>query len=139
MNVYFAATLDGKYIKIGHSGDAIGRIKSLQRNPPYGPSQLVACIKGGTSLEKKIHKQFAHLRQDGEWFKNTEELQAFIDGLDHVIVKAKYMSVNVRLPVAVYRKLKLAAEETGMFAERIVRVAVEGYLCESKPRQEAHK
>lgn len=128
MSVYFAETTDGKYIKIGHSGDVVSRIRAIQRNAPYGPSRLCACIKGGGDLEKKIHAQFAHLRKEGEWFQSSNELRLFMDGLDAVKPTTKYVPVNVRLPAPLYRKLKQASEETGMFTQAILAAALQEYL-----------
>lgn len=79
--VYFIR--QGQYgnIKIGFTtGDPAIRCAALQT----GNSErlhVIAAIRGAQSLEQRLHKQFARLRHQGEWFRPGEALMAFLDGV----------------------------------------------------------
>jgi sRNA-binding protein len=40
--------------------------------------------RGGRNLERKLHRQFAHIRARGEWFHRTPELLTFIEQRKHL-------------------------------------------------------
>jgi hypothetical protein len=71
--VYFIRC--GDFIKIGFSEQTERRFKSLQ-TAAAAPLELLGTIHGERELE--LHRQFAHLRSHGEWFRAAPELLAFI-------------------------------------------------------------
>lgn len=74
--VYFVSTTAGM-VKIGSAVDVLARLGELQVGSPVTLA-LLGVIDGGRLREKQIHKQFAHLRVRGEWFRGTPELSAYI-------------------------------------------------------------
>lgn len=64
-------------IKIGISVDFASRLAALQAANPY---QLVTLgvFPGGLTVERLMHSWFKHLRLNGEWFRASPELLAFI-------------------------------------------------------------
>jgi hypothetical protein len=64
-------------IKIGTSRNPRQRLAAIWHD------ELLAFERGGRSLEQARHREFAHLREGGEWFTSAPELLAHIDTLDH--------------------------------------------------------
>lgn len=80
--VYFISS--GEAIKIGISTDVVGRMRSLQTASPY-PLRLMAFLPGATPRdEAMLHRKFAHLRLEGEWFKPGPDLLEYVFGLKKV-------------------------------------------------------
>ena len=79
-DIYFIQGEMTQNIKIGVSKNPERRMRSLESSEPLN---LLAIIKeGGTVKEKKLHRQFKHLRLHGEWFRPDKELLEFIDNLN---------------------------------------------------------
>jgi hypothetical protein len=74
--VYFIACNDA--VKIGTAVNVTSRFNTLQIGNP-DPLCLLGAIPGDEILEKALHRRFKHLRIRGEWFRNTDELAAFIE------------------------------------------------------------
>jgi len=72
-SVYFIR--QGNHVKIGKAGNPRKRFRQLQCANP-APLELLAIIDGpdGHALEKELHRQFAHLRVNGEWFRYEGDL-----------------------------------------------------------------
>jgi hypothetical protein len=68
---YFAISRDGKFLKIGSSLEPEKRVLRLQ-NGNAERLEILAMLT--TNQERKLHKQFAHLRRHGEWFRLAPEL-----------------------------------------------------------------
>jgi hypothetical protein len=73
--VYFIAAPELRRVKIGYARDLPRRLSALQVSSPC-PLVLVAAVATDdpAGLERKLHKRFAHLRIQGEWFGLTDEL-----------------------------------------------------------------
>lgn len=69
--VYFATRPDG-LIKIGYTKDLKQRMRMLG-------VELIATVRGGRALESALHHRFARSRVEGEWFKPTDDLLAYIN------------------------------------------------------------
>lgn len=65
----------GDRIKIGTTTNLANRLTAL----PF--DEVLAVEPGSHFLERSRHKQFAHLRIKGEWFRAEDELLRFIEGL----------------------------------------------------------
>ena len=77
--VYFLRA--GGFVKIGKSTySGKRRIAELQTGCPY-PIEFIGQIKGGQREERALHRQFAPIRAQGEWFYATEQLLAYIESL----------------------------------------------------------
>lgn len=63
-----------RLIKIGYSTSPEHRARDLG-------GIVLATIPGDFKAEKQIHRQFAHLRQNGEWFSPGEDLIGYINCL----------------------------------------------------------
>lgn len=59
-------------IKIGTSRHPRRRLATLWHD------ELLAFERGGRALEQRRHREFADLREGGEWFRATPELRAHI-------------------------------------------------------------
>lgn len=75
MTIYFVT--DGSAIKIGYSATPDTRIRDLQI-AHHTELKVLGCIEGEPRDEKRLHKQFAHLKVRGEWFRSDPELLDFI-------------------------------------------------------------
>ena len=116
----------GMFLKIGTSIEPEKRVDQLRRGGKakrpsiwVGDPQLIAYHQGSAHLERELHHEFAHLRDQGEWFRLDEELiehvadaqqrQVFQEVELHDrfhkqrIASGKWPSVAVDLP-AEYRK-----------------------------------
>lgn len=79
--VYFIETEDHRFVKIGYSRDIKMRLSALKVSSPQN-LLLLGWIYGDRATESLIHKQFIHLRRNGEWFSNTQEVKEFISSLE---------------------------------------------------------
>lgn len=64
--VYLARS--GSFVKIGRTMNIIGRLRVLRSYNPH-PVNLVAILLGGHELETALHRRFADLRHQDEWFR----------------------------------------------------------------------
>ena len=76
--VYFLAC-EG-FVKIGYSDTPFDRLSKIQTGNPFAVEYLGA-IRGTLETEQEIHRQWAHLRHRGEWFKATPELSEALHAL----------------------------------------------------------
>jgi hypothetical protein len=84
MSVYFIRC--GDHIKIGRSVDPWGRLASLQTANPF-PLEMLALSPGGGEFETGLHEAFSDDNTNGEWFRVTDRLLAFIDGIRETFPK----------------------------------------------------
>ena len=77
MSVYFLYAKKARRIKIGYSKNPQKRISGLQTASPEKLIQL-AVLNGKRELEQAIHLRFGYLRENGEWFRATDELFEWI-------------------------------------------------------------
>lgn len=79
--IYFIEAVGGERIKIGFTAknDPSARAKELQIASPF-ELKVIASFPGTLDTERRMHKQFAHLRvrPRGEWFRAGEDLRDFI-------------------------------------------------------------
>lgn len=73
--VYFIRM--GNLIKIGHTANLARRVHGLS----VTLNQVLATEAGDREREAALHRQFAHLREFGEWFRAEPELLAHIENL----------------------------------------------------------
>lgn len=79
--IYFITCLEENFpIKIGRTTDLTQRIKDLCTALPFQPV-LLASFNGRPSDEPDLHKRFADLRLQGEWFRRAPALMDYIAGL----------------------------------------------------------
>ena len=76
----------GSFIKIGTSINPESRVDQLRRGGKaarpslwVGNPRLIAYLPGNVAKERELHRQFAHLRDNGEWFEMDQELIEHID------------------------------------------------------------
>lgn len=74
--VYFAARYDGA-VKIGWTSDVMRRVFELRKDS-RAPVELLACFPGTKPDELALHARFAAHRLDGEWYRRSPEIDAFI-------------------------------------------------------------
>lgn len=85
--VYFIRA--GHRIKIGVSQDPKRRLSAIRTGGsaarPIGldtsNARLIATEPGGPQRERELHRQFAHVRETGEWFRSCPELTSYINSL----------------------------------------------------------
>lgn len=79
-----------RFVKIGISKDVTARLNQIRKGGgsmfprllDVETAELIATEPGGLDREKRLHKQFAHLRHTGEWFTEAPELTEYIERLD---------------------------------------------------------
>lgn len=80
----------GGYIKIGAGQSPIGRLNTIRHSggvlAPHGldlsTAELLATEHGGFTREAELHKKFSHLRDVGEWFRDSPEIRTYISVLE---------------------------------------------------------
>jgi hypothetical protein len=65
--VYFVMNYDTGAVKIGFTTNIKERLSSL-RSGAGARLEVLRSIEGGEKRERWLHKRFAHLRREGEWF-----------------------------------------------------------------------
>jgi hypothetical protein len=73
MAVYFIAEEGTERVKIGVSQYPWRRLQELQSRHPKD-LVLMRVVDGITSTERQMHRTFAHLRLDGEWFRYSDDM-----------------------------------------------------------------
>jgi hypothetical protein len=68
--VYFVHALGYGLVKIGTTGDIVGRFDSLERGSPV-PLHLIGTLPGCGELERDFHLIAENRRHHGEWFLFT--------------------------------------------------------------------
>jgi hypothetical protein len=66
------------YIQIGYTRDVATRLDGLQTANPY-TLEIVLTIEGKRSAEGELHRRFAHLKENGEWFRPDPEILDYIE------------------------------------------------------------
>jgi hypothetical protein len=74
--IYFIR--NGEFVKIGRAAYPEQRLAQLQIGNPT-PLELLATVPGGRGEEYVLHKHFAAFGVGGEWFKDCDEIRAFIN------------------------------------------------------------
>lgn len=77
--VYFARSARG-FITIGSSMTVAARLSALE-STDGGTLELILAMPGSLGLERQLHRQFAALREHGQWFRAEPELESYIENL----------------------------------------------------------
>jgi hypothetical protein len=85
-NVYFVETCDRQYLKIGFSTQVQKRLHTVLgiKLPGDFALRVLGSIPGTRDTESWFHVTFAPARVNGEWFRQTPEIQAFLEALGFV-------------------------------------------------------
>lgn len=78
--VYFIAPEDRPVVKIGKANNIKSRIRELQTGSA-DRLRLLAAIQGDERQEQQLHRRFAGLRLQGEWFRLEGALAEYVDQL----------------------------------------------------------
>lgn len=97
--IYFVADARLRLVKIGTSRAVANRFLGLQ-NSSAVPLRLLGVRAGGTKEEGALHRQFAHLRQHGEWFELNQEIADYISANTCPLAdfQLDYSLSSIRLP-----------------------------------------
>lgn len=76
-SAYYAQSIYGGLIKIGHSECPEDRLSQFQNVTPF-KLRLLATEPGGRKKEEELHERFSILREHGEWFRPEYNLLAYI-------------------------------------------------------------
>lgn len=74
---YFIGNSSKGFVKIGVTNDPMRRLSEIRTGNPY-PVSLFCVVPGDETIEAMLHQAFGALRMEGEWFKITPALRAFI-------------------------------------------------------------
>jgi hypothetical protein len=77
--VYFIQQGKGGPIKIGSAANPLQRMKTLQTGSP-DKLYLLKSFKAGPDLESHLHKIFKKYKLNGEWYKPSTPILAYIFG-----------------------------------------------------------
>jgi len=72
--VYFIATHDDRYVKIGTTTRIVSRLSQIQTSHPEDV-RLLGITQGSRNREKVWHDRWSHLHTRGEWYRLTPELR----------------------------------------------------------------
>lgn len=80
--VYFIRAKGGvdMPVKIGCTIDVMKRLHALEKSSPLR-LEIAAFVRGGLSLERKLHAYFQGSHSHGEWFRHSLELASLIEKL----------------------------------------------------------
>src|SRR4030095_2341085 len=101
--VYFIETEDGQYVKIGFSRRPSVRMSELAPlRPGKFALRLIGTVQSTQHVEAWFHMAFAQDRDNGEWFRSTPRLRAFMDALQLIppIEQVRQQSSKRRRKVA---------------------------------------
>lgn len=80
--VYFLQTLN--FIKIGLARCVKTRLMNIRHASPFEvvPIAYIHCetVQAARELEGALHAEFAQHRERGEWFRDCDEIRAYIAG-----------------------------------------------------------
>jgi len=76
--VYFFRS--GPFIKIGTTTKLKHRLQNVQTSHPT-PVVLAGAVRGDKRLERELHRRFATLRVNGEWFREVDDLAVYVANL----------------------------------------------------------
>ena len=79
--IYFISAEALDFVKIGITKDLETRLKKLQTASPF-KLQVLRTVKGEEPHELALHKRFAHLKHNREWFRADLELLQFIESIE---------------------------------------------------------
>lgn len=79
-HIYFILAHEAKAIKIGYSANPRARYENLCTGSPE-PLIFYGSVPGNREDETDLHKKFKHLRLNGEWFRECDELYNHIEDL----------------------------------------------------------
>lgn len=77
MSVYIIHAPENGVAKIGFSASPSKRLSKMLTDSPTA-LHIVVLLDGGPELEAELHSRFSHLRERGEWFRVTDDLEEFI-------------------------------------------------------------
>ncbi len=75
--VYVISAGDPEFVKIGFTTNFEQRLRSL-RTASHAEPMIHLTIAGRRSLERDLHARFASARHNREWFRLTDEIEAFV-------------------------------------------------------------
>jgi excisionase family DNA binding protein len=75
--VYFIQAESGGLIKIGTALDPLVRLVNLQSGSPLR-LVVLGCLRGGRTLERALHREFANHHRHFEWFEANAAIVEFI-------------------------------------------------------------
>jgi Meiotically up-regulated gene 113 len=78
--IYFIATENAEVVKIGFSVRPAMRLWGLRTASPF-QLRLIGFLPGTHRTERMFHRRFAEDRMHGEWFRNSDSVRAFIEGI----------------------------------------------------------
>jgi len=109
--VYFVQAFELKLIKIGVTNNTQRRIVSMQTLSPDRLAVLGVqlCPRGG-ALEKRLHRQFAHLRDHGEWYLPSPDLLSYIEANTVALKDVAAARADLAIDDAVRARLAAARE-----------------------------
>lgn len=82
--IYFITARSLGLVKIGYADKAQERFHTIQSHSPVALI-LERVREGGPKEECALHTLFADVRERGEWFRITPELDAYMAGLpEHI-------------------------------------------------------
>jgi hypothetical protein len=67
-------------VKVGYARDVLSRFDQLQIASPVR-LRLWHVVEGGNSLERELHERFAPDREHGEWFRISDDIHFFVEGI----------------------------------------------------------
>jgi hypothetical protein len=115
-SIYFARRESDGAIKIGFSSDVPRRLIELRKKTKCRVS-LLGSTSGGSAVERRLHRRFAHLHLDGEWFHPGDDLLAFVRRLKTPEVQAEMVERDYRFHTL--NESQRAAFETILTGKRL--------------------
>ena len=76
--IYFILDKENDAVKIGIADNPISRLSDIQVGNPHELSLIKTIDNGTQAKEKRLHKQFAEQRLNGEWFKRSGTLAEYL-------------------------------------------------------------
>ena len=132
--IYFIKTHDGRYVKIGYSKAVGCRFKQIRSACPYNcPIQLMGCIPGTFQTEHDLHLRFAPVRDQGEWFRLTDDgLRSFIESAGLSADVPQEIAVNFKVPAELHLLMKLVCVEREITIQDLALQILERFIDDAE-------
>lgn len=115
--IYFVQSTGGGPVKIGWSRDQISLKRRLQLLQNGYPEKLVIIrtLDGPRTVEKWLHRFYAVIRLEGEWFRYRDDMLTILPPLDLPSYRLKLSGRESRPPKTTLMKYII---ENGLFQNR---------------------
>jgi len=118
--IYFVATSDNAFVKIGHCKESIDKRFTALQVGNHEELRIVALCFGTRDAEFELHQRFAASRVRGEWFAMTDALAALIAEVGIAEIAQPLVRLNPWVRPETARRIYIACATRGKTQGEII-------------------